>query len=113
MIAFVLHDGIDVQRVAHTHRPPSALQRTALQALHDRCADIDCRAFGNLEIDHLTPWTDGGTTRLDNLAPLCGATHDAKTHRGRDLHRIPGSHLVTATPPGPTTQPTTAYQATA
>jgi hypothetical protein len=100
MVAFVLHDGVDVYRVAHPQRRPSPLQRSALEALHDRCADIDCRAFGNLEVDHLTPWTEDGPTSLENLAPLCGATHDAKTHRGRDLHRIPGSPLVTATPLG-------------
>src|SRR5690606_14459164 len=73
-------------------------QRAAIAALHDRCADEDCRAYGRLEIDHLTPWADGGPTTLDNLAPLCGATHDAKTHRGRQLHPIPDSRLVTAHP---------------
>lgn len=101
MVAFVLHDGVEVQRVVHAGRPPTALQRTALEALHDRCADVDCRAYGHLEVDHLHDWTEGGRTTLDNLAPLCGATHDAKTHRGRRLHRIPGSHLVTAHPEAP------------
>lgn len=96
MVAFVLHDGVEVQRVVHPTRAPTPLQRTALEALHDRCADVDCRAYGPLEIDHLQPWSEDGPTQLANLAPICGPTHDAKTHRGRNLYRIPGSSLVSS-----------------
>src|SRR5690606_6890005 len=91
LVAVVLHDGTDVNGLVHLGREPNGLQRSALEALHDRCADRDCGRFAHLEVDHLLPVEDGGATTLANLAPLCPGTHDAKTHGGAHIRRIPGS----------------------
>lgn len=101
VVTLIEHEGIDIRRVVRLAHEPTDLQRAALEAIHDRCADRDCRAYGQLEIDHLVPYGEGGPTVVDNLVPLCGATHDAKTYRGRQLTRIVDSHLVAAQPQDP------------
>jgi hypothetical protein len=100
LVAVVLHDGTDVTGLVHLGREPTGIQRTALEALHDRCADRDCGRFAHLEVDHLLPVEDGGQTTLANLAPVCPSTHDAKTHGGAHIRRIPGSHQVESLPLG-------------
>ena len=99
-VAVVLTEGVDVQRVVLPGRHPSELQRTALDWMHDCCADAECGRWGPLETDHLVPFEASHHTTLSELTRVCGATHDAKTHEGAHLERRSGSHHVVAIPRG-------------
>jgi hypothetical protein len=81
-LAAVVTDGIDVYRVAHIGRDPTAVQRTALQVRDRTCANTGCGARYPLEVDHVEPWAATETTRLDDLARLCPHDHDLKTYEG-------------------------------
>lgn len=83
--------GVDVKRVGHMGRSIPAYLRTALQARDPVCVVPGCEVASTLEIDHITPFADGGPTRLENLARLCRFHHGAKTHHGWRLGGEPGS----------------------
>ena len=83
-------DGVDVQRVAHAGRTIPAALRTALEARDVTCAVPGCNKRRDLEIDHLLPIADGGTTSLENLVRLCRWHHAQKTHHGWRLEGPPG-----------------------
>ena len=69
---------LDVGR--ESYRPPRRIRQ------HVEVRDRTCRAPGCVrparysDIDHITPWDDGGTTAIDNLAALCRTHHVLKTH---------------------------------
>ena len=51
-------------------------QAIALSSQHEHCAAEGCeRPFAWSELHHLRPWSDGGSTDLDNAVPLCGFHH--------------------------------------
>ena len=83
-------DGVDVQRVAHAGRTIPAALRSALEARDVACAVPGCNKRRDLEIDHLVPLADGGTTSLENLVRLCRWHHAQKTHHGWRLEGPPG-----------------------
>ncbi|MCH1866935.1 HNH endonuclease signature motif containing protein [Nocardioides sp. CFH 31398] len=61
-------------------------QRAAITALHTHCAARGCtRPVAWCELHHKTPWSHGGTTDLDNAAPLCG-WHHRRIHDHRYTH---------------------------
>lgn len=46
-----------------------------------------CQIFGpgclvnqKLEVDHITPWAEGGSDSMDNLQTVCEVCHKPKTH---------------------------------
>ncbi len=41
---------------------------------------VTCGATDDLEVDHVTPRSAGGSNALANLATLCNTCHTAKTH---------------------------------
>ena len=47
------------------------------------CVLCEARGFTRpaVELDHITPISQGGSDRLDNLQGLCRACHDSKTRR--------------------------------
>ncbi len=68
----------------------SDTQRHLIALRDGTCRFPGCsRAAVRCEIDHATPWDDGGGTDLDNLGPLCKHHHQMKTHGG---WRITVSH---------------------
>ncbi len=72
------------QRRLHTEA-----QRLALTTRYDQCAADGCdRPFAWCEIHHLDPWAQGGSTDLDDAAPLCGRHH-------RMLHGPDWQHTTT------------------
>jgi hypothetical protein len=91
-----LHTGI-------TRRRPTAGQRRAVHARNASCVFPGCRmpATG-CDLDHRTPWADGGETTIDNLAPLC--RHDRLIrHQAGWIHRSTGDQdHVWASPLGHT-----------
>jgi hypothetical protein len=86
----VLSDGVDVARVAHLGRHPTAHQRSALAVRDPECVVPGCHVRDGLEIDHVEPWSTTRVTRLEALARLCRFHHAQKTHEGYRLEGGPG-----------------------
>ncbi len=60
-------------------RRPDAAQRRALHSAHRTCIFPGCRMpAGSCDLDHTTPWAEGGPTVVGNLAPLCRHHHRLK-----------------------------------
>ncbi len=90
ILGVLVTDGTDVRTVAHVGRTIPAKIRTALSARSSTCEVPGCDTGKGLEIDHITPFADGGPTTLDNLQLLCGHHHRQKTHDGYQLTGPPG-----------------------
>ena len=107
----VVSDGVDVARVAHLGRHPTAHQRSALEVRDPECVVGHCHVRVGLEIDHVEPWSATRVTKLDALARLCRFHHAQKTHEGYRLEGGPGhwrwlkpdGSEVVPRPPPPTT----------
>ncbi|MGG5754182.1 DUF222 domain-containing protein [Zafaria sp. Z1313] len=82
---------------------PTPAQRRALAYRHNRCSTAGCNsAIDRTESDHTIEWQHGGTTDLDNLAPLC-----------KRCHRLKSLGLLTTTQhPDGTTTTTTLWSTT-
>ena len=91
LVKAVLDDDADVRAVAHLGRTIPAKLRSALEARDRSCVVPGCDETDGLEIDHVVPHSEGGATRLDNLARLCRWHHSLKTYRGWGLQGRPGS----------------------
>ena len=64
------------------------------------------RRAADAELDHITPWSDGGTTSEPNLAATCTHHHRLKTHAERwHVHAHPNGRLTWTTPTGTSTPP--------
>ena len=106
IVKAVLTEEADVRAVAHLGRTIPARVRTALEARDRTCVVPGCDERDDLEIDHVVPYAEGGQTRLDNLARLCGWHHALKSHRGWRLEGGSGcwrftkpKRAVTRSPP--------------
>ena len=76
---------IDVGRTRY--RPPAGLA-DLVRARDRACVFPTCQTPAcRCDIDHLTAWSQGGTTSLDNLATLCEAHHRLKHTPGWALTR--------------------------
>ena len=76
---------IDVGRTRY--RPPAGLA-DLVRARDRACVFPTCQTPAErCDIDHLTAWSQGGTTSLDNLATLCEAHHRLKHTPGWALTR--------------------------
>lgn len=65
-----------------TYAVPDRL-RAYVHARDTVCRFPGChRAASRCQIDHATPWDDGGTTDRQNLGALCTRHHQLKTHAG-------------------------------
>jgi hypothetical protein len=91
-----------------TRKPPGWL-REALLAVHDTCTAPGCRrAALTSQLDHATPWIDGGTTDATNCGPVCTSDNRVKERAGwratghpdgRRRWHHPRSGLTTTTMP--------------
>ncbi len=80
------------------YRPGQAV-RDHLLAVHETCAFPGCRRpAGACDLDHRTPYADGGPTSPDNLAPLCRRHHRIKTHGGWTVRAETGGTLCWTSP---------------
>lgn len=95
-------DGVDVGRIAHVRRGIPAHLRSALEVRDPCCVVPGCSRRHGLEIDHIQAVSEGGPTRLDNLARLCRWHHARKTYGGWILGGSPGAWTWT---PGPARGP--------
>ena len=76
---------VDVGRARY--RPPAGLA-DLVRARDRACVFPTCQTPAErCDIDHLTAWSQGGTTSLDNLATLCEAHHRLKHTPGWALTR--------------------------
>ena len=89
-VSAVVTDGVEVSRVAHLGRRPTAHQRSALEVRDPECVVDGCHVRVGLEIDHVEPWSATRVTKLDALARLCRFHHAQKTHEGYRLEGGPG-----------------------
>lgn len=73
------------------YRPPPELRRL-VRWRAETCMAPGCGIpAARCEIDHTVAWEHGGTTSLDNLAPLCKGHHTVKHHGGWTLKQYAGS----------------------
>ncbi|MCP3909909.1 MAG: DUF222 domain-containing protein [Actinomycetia bacterium] len=96
-----------------SERHATAVQRLALRTLYPACP-LSGEPFSWCEIHHLTPWTEGGQTNLEDLLPLSNDWHH-RVHEGGwtitmaadrqlELCRPDGTHDRTVPPPTPITR---------
>jgi hypothetical protein len=86
-LAVLFHRAGDIRAVSHLGRTINAALRTALVYRDRTCVVPGCGMSQGLEIDHVTPISEGGPTELENLALLCYHHHQEKTHGGWVLAR--------------------------
>ena len=68
---------VDPDSGARNLRFATALQRLVLFALYDGCVWPGCtEPATRTQVHHLIPWSAGGLTELDNLAPVCRPHHN-------------------------------------
>ena len=83
---------VDVGRTRY--RPPAGLA-DLVRARDRACVFPTCQTPAErCDIDHLTAWSQGGTTGLDNLVTLCQARHRLKHTPGRALTRDQDSGIL-------------------
>ena len=73
------------------YRPPPSLRRL-VRWRADRCMAPGCGIpAARCEVDHTLAWEHGGSTSLDNLAPVCKGHHTVKHHGGWRVRQIDDS----------------------
>jgi hypothetical protein len=79
-------------------RRPNAAQKRHIRSVYDTCAFVGCRMPAHqCDLDHRRPYSQGGPTHNDNLAPLCRHHHITRHHAPWQLHRLPdGGHRWTS-----------------
>ena len=89
---------VDVGR--RRYRPPAAMA-DLVRARDGACTHPGCSTPARrCDLDHITPWSAGGITSLDNLTCLCQAHHRLKHTPGWSLSRATDGVLVWRTPTG-------------
>ncbi|WP_433420702.1 HNH endonuclease signature motif containing protein [Microtetraspora malaysiensis] len=74
--------------VGRTARRATRRQRRTILTRYTRCMVDHCPMPAHLcQIDHITNWSDGGTTDLDNLGPTC-------QFHNRDRYRNPAHYQL-------------------
>ena len=87
-------------------RPNAALRRAARERDHCRCRFPGCESR-RVDLHHITYWSHGGRTSLDNLVSLCKFHHTLVHERGYLIAAPPGGGFAfyrpdgTALPPSP------------
>ena len=104
-VALVITNGLDVANITHLGRQVTAHQRSALEHRGYACEIDGCGSTHHLDIDHVTGWTLTHTTRLDDLAWLCGHHHNHKTRHNLILQGPIGKRHLTPRTPHPTRHP--------
>lgn len=79
----------EVLHAGTTRRRPTAPQRRDIEARDRTCVFPGCRMpAARCDMDHRVPWSEGGPTSDDNLAPLCRHDHVIKTRSGWRYERL-------------------------
>jgi hypothetical protein len=93
----VTHHGDVVATGTTSYRPKSAQRRRA-RAEYGTCVAPGCRMpAGHCDLDHREPFSQGGPTHNDNLAPLCRHHHVMRHHTPWRYRRLSdGEHIWTS-----------------
>ena len=84
-LKLLIIDGTDIRTIAHMGRAIPAKLRTAVEERDRVCQVPTCDMTVGLEIDHIKPFSEGGSASLENLVRLCRRHHLQKTHDGYRL----------------------------
>jgi hypothetical protein len=79
--------------VGRTTRTIAPWLRRIVEGRDQGCRFPGCGRTRWLHCHHLKPWSDGGTTNLDNLLSLCGF-HHRLIHRGWTIRGNPNGRLT-------------------
>lgn len=73
------------------YTPPRSLQKL-VRWRADTCLAPGCnQPASRCQIDHQLAWSQGGSTSLENNAPLCQGHHTVKHHGNWIVRQVPGS----------------------
>jgi hypothetical protein len=89
IVDLVLTRGREVTHVAHLGRSGDTFLKSAIEWRDPHCRVHGCTSATGLEVHHLDPVGDGGSTSLERQVRVCGHHHDRITHHG---HQLIGSH---------------------
>jgi 5-methylcytosine-specific restriction endonuclease McrA len=81
-VAVLVRAGDDITAVSSPKRTIPVKLRRALEARYPTCGVKACANDQFLEIDHMVPLENRGSTELDNLWRLCSHHHALKTYGG-------------------------------
>ena len=77
-----------------TRRRPTAAQHREVVARHRTCIFPGCRIPARgCDLDHRIPWAEGGTTRTDDLGPLCRHDHGIRHAAGWTYKILPNGEI--------------------
>ena len=93
-ITVLARQGNDIIEVSPPKRTISAKLRRTLERLYPVCGNDGCENDQRLEIDHITPFADGGATDEFNCWRLCPHCHDLKTYYGWNVVGEPGAQRL-------------------
>ncbi len=96
---FTVTDPATGQPIANgiTRRRPTASQRRQVETLYPTCVFPGCRMPATAcDLDHRTPFSEGGPTTVTNLGPLCRHDHRIRHQAGWTHRALPdGDHQWT------------------
>ncbi len=96
----VIRGSCDHAQAEDGYRPSRKLQHL-VHARSPRCSAPGCgHPAARCDLDHSTPWDEGGLTCPCNLAPLCRHHHRLKQSQGWKLEQKSPGVLVWRTPSG-------------
>ena len=80
--------------IGTTRRRPTAAQHREVTARHRTCIFPGCRMpASDCDLDHRIPWAEGGTTRSDDLGPLCRHDHRIRHSAGWSYHILTSGEI--------------------
>jgi hypothetical protein len=90
-------DNSQILHTGTTRRRPTTAQQRQVHARYQSCVFPGCRMPAtSCDLDHRTPWAEGGTTTIDQLAPCCRHDHTIR-HTGWAYTRLKnGDHRWTS-----------------
>jgi 5-methylcytosine-specific restriction endonuclease McrA len=74
-------DGTPMVYGRKTRTIPPALRRAIIHRDGNTCAGDGCPSTHRLQVHHINPWSQGGTTNPDNLITLCWFHHQIVVHQ--------------------------------
>lgn len=74
-----LHDFWSIERDDYRKKIPAAVRALVYERDEYRC--VECGATEGLTLDHIYPWSLGGTDTVDNLRVLCRPCNSSKGAR--------------------------------
>ena len=102
VVSVLVKDGDDITTVSKPTRTIPAKLRRALEARYPTCGVKSCANDRFLEIDHVIPLADGGSTELANLWRICPHHHHLKSYFGWRVTGTPHDwDLAPPAAPGP------------